>query len=387
MSKGDNTMGKSLKGKELGKGITQRKDGIYQARFVNRFGKRQTIYAKTLTEITKKLRDEQYEDEKMINVADSKMTLDEWYEKWITTCKKHCRDTTLRTYAVQYNRLRKSLGWRKLSKLNLIILQEAFNELATDKMRKDCKALLVDILNRAVESNLLIKNVAVGINPYIDNAEKEEKRILTDEEIKILLEASKGGQLYPFFKIALGTGMRMGEILGLTWDCIDFQNGIINVEKTLCYLPNNGVAIYEFHLPKTKAGKRQIPMTKDVRDTLLEQKSRKEKISERHKPRVGMEDLVFCSKTNNPINEANIRSSILYLINKINSENPELNFRPVTPHGLRHTFATKAIAKGMKPKALQKILGHNSLQMTMDLYCHVEQDTLRKEMALLGEVV
>lgn len=380
-------MGKSLNGKELGKGITQRKDGLYQARFINRFGKRQTIYANTVTAITKKLRDEQYNDERQINVIDTSMTLDEWFEKWISTCKKHCRDTTKRTYNIQYNRLRKSLGWRKLSKLNLVVLQEAFNELATDNMRCDCKALLVDILNRAVETDLLVKNVAVGINPIIDSEEKEEKRILSDEEVKILLEASKGGQLYPFFVVGLGTGMRIGEILGLTWDCIDFEHGIIDVRKTLCYLPNNGVALYEFHAPKTKAGKRQIPMIKEVRDVLLEQKERKDKIAVRHNPRVGMEELVFCSKTNNPINETNIRGAIKYLVDKINKENPDLNFEPLTPHSLRHTFATKAIARGMRPKTLQKILGHNSLQMTMDLYCHVENCTLKEEMALMGEVV
>ena len=83
-------MGKSLKGKELGKGISQRKDGLYQARFINRFGKRQTIYAKTYSDITKKLRDAQYEDEKQINVVTSNMTLDEWYNVWMTTCKTHC---------------------------------------------------------------------------------------------------------------------------------------------------------------------------------------------------------------------------------------------------------------------------------------------------------
>ena len=71
-------MGKSLNGKELGRGIPQRKDGIYQARFTNRFGKRQTLYAATVTEITKKLRDEQYNDEKQLNVITSGMTLDEW---------------------------------------------------------------------------------------------------------------------------------------------------------------------------------------------------------------------------------------------------------------------------------------------------------------------
>lgn len=380
-------MGKSLNGKELGKGITQRKDGLYQARFTNRFGKRQTIYANTVTEITKKLREEQYNDERQINIINTSMTLNEWFDKWISTCKRNCRDTTKRTYTIQYNRIRERLGWRKLSQLNLIILQDAFNELATDNMRCDCKGLLVDILNRAVESELLVKNIAVGINPIINNEEKEEKRVLSDKEIEVLLDISKGGQLYPFFVVALGTGMRVGEILGLTWDCVDFNNGVIEVKKTLCYLPNKGVAVYEFHLPKTRAGKRNIPMTKEVRDILLEQKVWKKRVAVRHNPRVGMENLVFCSKTNNPINEANIRMAIRYLVAKINKENPNLNFKPFTPHGLRHTFATKAIAKGMKPKTLQKILGHNSLQMTMDLYCHVEENTLKEEMALMGEVV
>ena len=133
--------------------------------------------------------------------------------------------------------------------------------------------------------------------------------------------------------------------------------------------------------------RRNIPMTKDVRDILLKQKERKVRIEARHKPKDGMENLVFCSKTNKPIHESNVRSAIRYMVAKINRENPELDFQPFTPHGLRHTFATKAIAKGMRPKTLQKILGHNSLQMTMDLYCHVEADTLKEEMALMGEMV
>ena len=204
-------MGKSLKGKELGKGISQRKDGVYQARFMNRFGKRQTIYAGTYTDITKKLRTAMYMDEKQINVVNLTMTLDEWYDSWIKVCKTHCRDTTKRTYAIQYNRLREELGWRKLSQLNLVVLQDAFNQLATDTMREDCKSLLVDMLNRAVETELLNKNIAFGINTIIDNEEKEEKRILSNEEIDILLKTSKGGQTYAVIVVALGTGMRMGD--------------------------------------------------------------------------------------------------------------------------------------------------------------------------------
>lgn len=114
------------------------------------------------------------------------------------------------------------------------------------------------------------------------------------------------------------SGMRIGELLGLTWDCVDFDNGIIKIRKTLPYLPNGGDAIYEFHRPKTKAGKRDIPMTVDVKEALLEQKRWKSPVAIRHNPRLGMEDLVFCSKTNNPIHESNVRGTLRYLIDKIN---------------------------------------------------------------------
>lgn len=380
-------MGKSLKGKELGRGISQRKDGLYQARFINRFGKRQTIYARTYCEITKKLRDEQYEDEKQINVVNSNMTLNEWYEVWLTTCKKNCRDTTKRTYAIQYNRLREELGWRKLSNLNLVIIQNAFNQLKSDSSRGDCKAVLVDILNRAMETDLINKNVALSVNTKIEGKEQTEKRVLTTEEIQLLYQSAKDSSLYPFFILALNTGMRMGEILGLTWDCVDFENGIIHVEKTLCYLPNNGKAIYEFHPPKSKAGKRNIPMSKQVKEVLQEQRIWHEDMTTRFQPQQGFEDLVFTSKTNRPIHESNIRSSIDYIVDRINAQNQTEKFERFTPHCLRHTFATNCIAKGMRPKTLQKLLGHNSLQMTMDLYCHVLDETLKEEMSIIAEMV
>ena len=119
-------MGKSLHGKELGKGLSQRKDGLYQGRFVNRFGKKQTVYAKTLNEVRQKLRNEQYEDEKALNVVTKDVTLDEWYAIWMDTCKKNCRASTKETYAGHYRRIQKALGWRKLTSLNLLIMQQTF---------------------------------------------------------------------------------------------------------------------------------------------------------------------------------------------------------------------------------------------------------------------
>ena len=181
-------MGKSLNGKELGKGISQRKDGIYQGRFMNRFGKRQTIYATTLKEIRQKLRDEEYEDEKCVNVVRKDMTLDEWY-----------------------------------TNLNLVIMQQAFNELTSDNKRKNSKKILVDMLEKAIDSDLLVKNVAKQINTVIAKEDKKERRVLTKKETDIFLSQAEGTFYYNLYVVALETGLRIGELMGLQWSDIDFN--------------------------------------------------------------------------------------------------------------------------------------------------------------------
>lgn len=184
-------MGKSLKGKELGKGISQRKDGIYQGRFVDRFGKRRTVYATSLKEVREKLRDEEYEDDKCLNIVHKNMTLDEWYEIWMETCKKNCRESTKATYASHYRRIQKGLGWRKLSDLNLIVMQRVFNELDTDNERKNSKKILVDMMEKAIDSDLLIKNTAKQNNAVISKEPKKERRVLTREETELFLKQAE----------------------------------------------------------------------------------------------------------------------------------------------------------------------------------------------------
>ena len=190
--------------------------------------------------------------------------------------------------------------------------------------------------------------------------------------------------MYNIFLLALSTGMRLGEMLGLCWDCVDFDNNIIRVERTLVYMPKREEGLYGLNPPKTQTSRREIPMTKEVRAMLLQQKMTHKYISSMYEPRKGFEDLVFISKTNNPINESNAKSTLNYYIAKIQQEHPE--YKPFSMHCLRHTFATNCIEAGMRPKTLQKILGHKSLQMTMDLYTHVRTDTLKEQMGLVAEM-
>ncbi len=328
-----------------------------------------------------------FKDEKQANVVDKDVTLDEWFDVWVDIYKRNCRNSTIRTYEFGYNRLRDSLGWRKLSTLNLLILQKAFNELDSDASRKYCKSLLVDMLSKAQGAGLITENVARKINTVLHGQPKEEKQILTEKEIDLVLRASYGSQLHSIFVIALHTGMRIGEILGLTWDCVDFENNVIHITKTLCYLVAAGKSHHEFHQPKTRAGNRKIPMSVEVKKVLEEEKKVRLSKDQKFPPQEGFEELVFTSRWNKPLNTPNIIGSINQLVDRINLNNPAIPLKRFTPHTLRHTFASNCITKGMRPKTLQKILGHNSLQMTMDLYCHVLDDTVKEEMSEITEMV
>lgn len=381
-------MGKSLAGKELGQGISQRADGRYQARFTNRFGKRQTIYAKTLHEIRQRLRNEQYEDEKKLNVVSNDMTLDEWYQIWMETCKQSCRDTTRNSYAVSYKRIQPLLGWRKLSAINLIIMQQAFNELKSDASRIDSRRILVDMYNKAIDADLVTKNIALQVNPIVaKDGNTEEARVLTEAETELFLDVSAKNRYRNVYALALETGMRIGELLGLKWSDVDFKKRVIYVRRTMVYdkctdkeSPNCGKFTHDFHDPKTEKGKRKIPMTERAYQILQQQKCWKDELERKGYivPDPKFEGLVFTTRRNTPISPREPAASMQKLSKKLKERDD--SFEPLTPHTLRHTFATRCIERGMNPKTLQVILGHSTIHVTLNLYCHVTDDTLESEM-------
>lgn len=380
-------MGKSLNGRQLGEGITQRKDGRYVGRFTNRFGKRESVYGNTIIDVKVALQKAQEEDRDLLNAVSRNITLNEWYTKCITLFKKHCRDTTLRTYDVIYQKVKPYLGRMKLSEINALQVQDALNRLKSDKNRKDCKALLTDIFKFAISSDLLIKNPTLKVITKIDGTEPKERAVLSDEQVKLFLERTKATSrnTNQIVTVALYTGMRCGEILGLCWDCVDFEEKTISVRRTLAYLPNDGVnAIYELHDPKTKSGIRKIPMLPMVEKVLRERYERYLDESNLSNKNNKM-DLVFTSVTGNPLHERNIRTSIGYWIKVINKEAGKEVLPYFTMHNLRHTFATNCIQKGMSPKALQKLLGHKDLTTTMNLYCHVREEYMTSELMKILE--
>ena len=240
----------------------------------------------------------------------------------------------------------------------------------TDNARKNSKKILVDMLNKAVDTDLLVKNVAKQINTVIAKEEKKERRVLTIRETELFLEQAKGTFYENLFILALETGLRVGELSALQWEDIDFKKKVIHVKHTLCYFSKNGKYVFEMHDTKTNNGKRTIPLTAKAINSLKCQKLQKQEIILKGKTaKEEFQNLVFVTKNNQPTQQFLINQCMQLIIQNMNKAG--IDFSPFTLHTLRHTFATRAIECGMNPKTLQKLLGHGTLQMTMDLYCHV----------------
>ena len=370
-------MGKSLNEKRLGLGICQRKDGLYQGRFTNRFGKRETLYDKKLNNLRIRLRKAQIDDDNAANPLKSNMTLDEWYDIWIDTFKRNCRNTTIVEYKGIYKSIKQELGWRKLQTLEPVILQKVLNDLKSDNQRKMVKTILSDILDKAKRNGLISKNPAKNLITQIDNEYPKERRVLSIQETELFLEYSKESRYYNLFVVALETGMRIGELKALYWNDIDFSRRALWVKKTMCLVRGDHGTYFEVHNPKTFSGNRLIPLTNKCIEALMRQKALNTSTVQKYKD-TNFTNLVFPSKKNQPFHDMVILESIHNVIAKMAADG--FYVEKFGPHTFRHTFATRAIENDMNPKTLQRILGHSSLQMTMNLYCHVSDDKLFDEM-------
>lgn len=249
--------------------------------------------------------------------------------------------------------------------------------------KKAVKVVLVDMLDKAVESELIPNHYARKINTKITNDKKREKRILSEKEIELFLNTSKGKGFEHYFVVALETGMRVSELNGLKWEDIDFDNQYLSIKRSLCYYkaPEDQKRSLHFHSGKTDNSIRIIQLTQKCISALQSQLAidqLKDRIYGRNTGE--FQGLVFTTRENRPAAPIVIYHAINRVIDKINENNPENSWKHFGPHTFRHTFATRAIEKGMRPKTVQMILGHANVQTTMNLYCHLTEDALFEEM-------
>lgn len=371
-------MGKDLKGKELGVGISQRKDGVYQARYYDRWGKRNTIYGKKLRELRIQLADAISEDKNFRSIKDN-VTLDEWFEIWMSVYKeKSVRPNTKREYVHIYKKnISPYIGTREINSLVKSDIQRLVDTAYDDgyqyERQNKIKVILKDMLQRAVEDHMVANNPVSGINL---RTEKQVKaKALTIEEQKTFFEYCKNTFYDNMFNVAVNTGLRPGELFALNLSDIDLENGYIDVNKTLVYQKYLDDERKTFHIepPKTKQSYRKVPINSVCREYLIRQMELKKIVS--HKRPKQQNDYLFVTKFNTPMNSVIFSDAIRAVVRQINLMRPlDDQFDDFSGHTFRHTFATRCFENGVDPKVVQKYLGHASLKMTMDLYTHVTED-------------
>ena len=371
---------------KLPSGTRRRKDGSLEKRFtVN--GKRYSIYASNTKELAEK---EQETREQIKNNAYSEnknITLDKYFLEWIDHKKKSVKENTIHNYTSHYkNYISGSLGNKKIVKIERREIL-AFQTVLTGEMSASSAnhviIVLKAILSDAVCDGIISKNPCSEVKSIKSTGEKATEtkhRALTPGEQEVFMSELKPSYYYNYIALMLASGMRSGEVGALTWGDIDYKNNVIHVTRTVTKDSKGKYIIGDS--TKTESGKRDIPITETIRGILGAQKKYRGLL-----PFPG--NNIFVSVNGGIIGNVVINNEIKRTIKRINSKaekQSETNSKqakhiePFTSHALRDTFATRYIEQGGNMKTLQRILGHASITMTMDLYCHVLPDTMQEEM-------
>lgn len=372
-------MGKDLRGKELGNGLRQQKNGLYLAR-LNIGDKRIMKRSKSLQECRKWLADTEYSYLHSDITKYDKLTVDGWYEYWKQNKEKTVRASTYKQYVKRYElHIKDMIGTMLIKDVKPLHCQLIFNKMSDSGLKSSTihqtRIVLFNLFELAKANEIINSNPCnKSVRSNIGEISKPREALDIDTQ-KMFISAIRGTPYEKQYNFILQTGLRTGELVGLKWEDVDFRNKTLKIQRSMYYDYKD--KNWKIGFPKTESGIRTIPLTDTAIRILKWQKEDNSNLKV-----VPMEygDFVFLNREGMPITNSSYDLNLMRICKNAGIEK-------ISMHILRHCFATRCIEGGVRPKTVQALLGHSKLSITMDLYVSVTDDEKKKELDKVADIL
>ena len=284
-------------------------------------------------------------------IQESGLTVKEYLEDWLEAYKVNLKPSTARGYRVNIGHIIPRIGQLKLSSLQRGHVQNMYDEMLSNGLSGTTVIYIHRVLRKALKKAV---GVYIRINPAIDveipKRAEYKAQVLDEGQVKRLLKVAKETDVYIPVLLAVGVGLRRGEVLGLMWEDIDFEKNIIHIRRNAVVVDT----VVHIGTPKSKTSRRSILVSSKKIQIL---KDHKDKNPKTQYVVSGADGQIFSSYVlNNHFKDVLKKAGL-----------PSVRF-----HDLRHTFATIGLRKGIHPKVMSGILGHSTIGITMNLYSHLD---------------
>ncbi|TCJ16918.1 site-specific integrase [Rubrobacter taiwanensis] len=329
--------------------------------------KRRYVNGKDREEVRQKLTKAMADRDSGIVVDDKNLSVGEYLDRWLFDCVRGTvRESTFSRdgYLIR-NHIKPALGRIRLKNLNALHLQGFYRGRLDSGLSGSTVQKIHHVLHKglaqAVKWDLIPRNPADAVKA--PSPSKKEMHPLSADEARRLLEAARGDRFEALYVLAVYTGMRCGELLGLKWEDIDLDNHTIRVRRTLTRTENGKkLSLGE---PKTKKSRRTVKLYARVVEVLKRHRARQAEEKLKSGSLYRDQNLVFAGENGGLINPSNLRQrSFLPLLRRAGL--PQIRF-----HDLRHTCASLLFQRNVHPKFVQELLGHASVAITLDTYSHM----------------
>ena len=363
---------KSTKNAKGGGTIRKRSDGRWEGRYSIGFdpktGKQiqKSVYGATQKEVRQRLTQVTAEIDEGTYIEPNSIKLSEWLKTWLRDYIGNVKPATVKSYTDHVNlNIIPYLGKTQLSKLSPAMIQSMYNTLQREKglsakTIKNVHGVLHRALTQAQKMGYIRLNPLEAVT--LPRIEKKQIKPMEDEDLIRFLKEIKGNPYELVFFVTVFTGLRQGEILGLTWDCVNFEQNTLYINKQHGKVKGG----QEYVFGSLKNDKPRLIVAADgVMDALREQKARQRRWAElAGKAWNNADNLVFTTELGRYLSNQTVYLAFKKVVRALGMEN-------IRFHDLRHTFAVNSLKAGDDIKTVQENLGHHTAAFTLDVYAHV----------------